>query len=345
MSYYCFMAPGNRKTPTGAASSESDFSVMEFARHVPRRRDLPALALEHPLQPGRRRRPTASGARRSACSSATRASSSARRGRARPVGYQVYPTAGTIFHKSSTALHLWFHAMYLMTSTRCGISAKQLERELGVTYKTAWRMFTLIRNELMTQDDDDASLGRGRDGRDVRGRQATPRTEAVRQTARPSGASAAAQQVVGHERRCRCSAWSSATGSNGRRRPTVVTQPRQGDSACHPEQTGADPHGSRRAHGSTRLGLHRLGLPGHGRAAEHQDVNHPAKVYVSGNVHTQTIDGFWSLVKRGISGTHHAVSPKWLQGYLNEYVWRYNHRDDRGRCLPYFSFGRRNPTG
>ncbi len=56
-------------------------------------------------------------------------------------------------------------------------------------------------------------------------------------------------------------------------------------------------------------------------------------VYVSGDVHTQTIDGFWSLVKRGISGTHHAVSPKWLQGYLNEYVWRYNHRDDRGRCF------------
>ena len=47
--------------------------------------------------------------------------------------------------------------MYLMTSTRCGISAKQLERELGVTYKTAWRMFTLIRNELMTQDDDTLS--------------------------------------------------------------------------------------------------------------------------------------------------------------------------------------------
>ena len=49
-----------------------------------------------------------------------------------------------------TSLHLWFYAMYLMTSTRCGISAKQLERELGVTYKTAWRMFHLIRNELMT---------------------------------------------------------------------------------------------------------------------------------------------------------------------------------------------------
>ena len=51
-------------------------------------------------------------------------------------------TAGTIFHKSSTSLQLWFYAMYLMASTRCGVSAKQLERELGVTYKTAWRMRT-----------------------------------------------------------------------------------------------------------------------------------------------------------------------------------------------------------
>lgn len=53
---------------------------------------------------------------------------------------------------------------------------------------------------------------------------------------------------------------------------------------------------------------------------------------MSGNVHTNTIEGFWSLVKRGISGTHHAVSPQWVQGYLNEYAWRYNHRHD-GRSM------------
>ncbi len=69
-------------------------------------------------------------------------------------GHHLHPTAGTIFHKSPTSLHLWFYAMYLMTSTRCGISAKQLERELGVTYKTAWRMANRIRNVLMTQDDE-----------------------------------------------------------------------------------------------------------------------------------------------------------------------------------------------
>ena len=67
-------------------------------------------------------------------------------------GRHVHPTAGTTFHKSSTSLHLWYYALFLITSTRCGISAKQLERELGVTYKTAWRMFNVIRNSLMSQD-------------------------------------------------------------------------------------------------------------------------------------------------------------------------------------------------
>jgi transposase-like protein len=61
---------------------------------------------------------------------------------------------------------------------------------------------------------------------------------------------------------------------------------------------------------------------------QHQRVHHAAHVYVEGDSHTQTIEGFWSLVKRGIGGTHHAVSAKYLQGYLNEYAWRYNHRRD-----------------
>src|SRR3972149_5041130 len=67
---------------------------------------------------------------------------------------QMFPTAGTIFHKSTVSLHLWFHAIFLMASTRCGISAKQLEREIGVTYKTAWRMFHRIREMLMDPTDD-----------------------------------------------------------------------------------------------------------------------------------------------------------------------------------------------
>jgi transposase len=67
-------------------------------------------------------------------------------------GTQVSPMAGTIFEHSSTSLRLWYYAIYLMTSTRCGISAKQVQRETGVTYKTAWRMFKQIRSLLSEPD-------------------------------------------------------------------------------------------------------------------------------------------------------------------------------------------------
>ena len=59
----------------------------------------------------------------------------------------------------------------------------------------------------------------------------------------------------------------------------------------------------------------------------HRRINHSSKVYVMGDVHTNTIDGFWSLIRRGIGGTHHAVSQKYLQDYLNEYALRYNRRN------------------
>lgn len=68
-------------------------------------------------------------------------------------GHHVHPTAGTIFHKSSTALTTWFYTIYLMAQTRGGISAKQIERETGVTYKTAWRMCKLIRERLEENGD------------------------------------------------------------------------------------------------------------------------------------------------------------------------------------------------
>jgi transposase len=67
-------------------------------------------------------------------------------------GNHIYPLAGTIFEKSTTPLRIWFQAMYLMGSTRCGISAKQIQRETGVTYKTAWRMFKQIRSLLSDAD-------------------------------------------------------------------------------------------------------------------------------------------------------------------------------------------------
>jgi transposase-like protein len=63
----------------------------------------------------------------------------------------------------------------------------------------------------------------------------------------------------------------------------------------------------------------------------HRRVNHSAGVYVEGDAHTQTIEGFSSLLKSGLRGTYHSVSAKWLQSYLNEYAWRYNHREHTRR--------------
>ena len=68
-------------------------------------------------------------------------------------GHHVYPAAGTIFHKSRTNLTKWFFAMYLMTSTRHGVAAKEVERQLGVTYKCAWRMCHELRKLMASADD------------------------------------------------------------------------------------------------------------------------------------------------------------------------------------------------
>src|ERR687886_1845439 len=150
------MAPVDRNNPKRAASSESQQSLMEFMREYPdddaclkwlwRTRYAPDGEHAHcpKCETEREFKRYETKQRRQSWT-------------CQGCGYHLHPTAGTIFHKSSTSLHLWFYAMYLMTSTRCGISAKQLERELGVTYKTAWRMAKLIRQELMTQDEEPLS--------------------------------------------------------------------------------------------------------------------------------------------------------------------------------------------
>ncbi len=309
------MAPGNRKAPARAASSESSYSLMEFTRDFPddetclrwlwTTRYAPdgthALCPRCDEERAFQRYETKQQRQSWTCTTCS---------------LHIHPTAGTIFHKSSTALHLWFYAMYLMTSTRCGISAKQLERELGVTYKTAWRMFTLIRNELMTQDDDRPLGGAVEmDEMYVGGKPRAKDRAAFART--PNTRSAALKwsdqtktQVFGAVER----------GGNvtahvipSKRKATLMAQVVRRVEPTAVIYTDT-------AHAYEKL------------PQEHHAVNHHEKVYVSGDVHTQTIDGFWSLVKRGIGGTHHAVSPKWLQGYLNEYVWRYNHRDD-GRAM------------
>src|SRR5438552_8671722 len=145
------MPPVNRNYPTRARGSDSQWSLMEFMREFPD----DAACLDWLW-----RNRYAHDGLHATCPKCAKTTEFARYPTAQQrqswtcmaCGHHLHPTAGTIFHKSSTSLHLWFYAMYLMTSTRCGISAKQLERELGVTYKTAWRMAHLIRHKLMTQN-------------------------------------------------------------------------------------------------------------------------------------------------------------------------------------------------
>ena len=74
------------------------------------------------------------------------------------------------------------------------------------------------------------------------------------------------------------------------------------------------------------------GYSGVERVYDHRLIHHGHRVYVKGDTHTQAIEGFFSTVKNGIRGVYHSVSPKWLQSYLDEYAWRYNHRDDPRQC-------------
>lgn len=149
------MASVDRNNPKRADSSESSYSLMEFMREYPD----DAACLDFLW-----RRRFAPDGHTTTCPKCKR-HGKFHRVKSRPsyscdaCGHHIHPTAGTIFHRSPTSLQLWFYAMYLMTSTRCAVSAKHLERELGVTYKVAWRMANKIRNYLMTQDDDEPLSG------------------------------------------------------------------------------------------------------------------------------------------------------------------------------------------
>jgi transposase len=290
------MPPVDRNHPKRAQSSESQYSLMEFMREFPD----DAACLQWLWEAKHSDNGTHADCPK--CERVRKFHKVADRPAwdCDSCGYHLHPTAGTLFHKSSTSLHLWFYAMHLMTSTRCGISAKQLERELGVTYKTAWRMANLIRTELMTDDGEPLS-----------------------------GAVEADETYVGGRRR---HTPAGRPGKESHKQPVFGMVERSGRVAAFvaPDATSK----TVMAHIEARV------LPASiiytdewqaywnvsKRGYDHRRTYHGEKVYVRGDVHTNTIEGFLSLVKHGLRGVYHSVSKKHLQGYLNEYAWRYNHR-------------------
>jgi len=273
--YIDTMAHVDRNNPTRAKSSESQYTLMEFMRDFP----TDAVCLEwlwrtRYSEDGTHAHCDTCGKRRAFKRYNT--SQQRQSWTCTACGHHVHPTADTIFHKSSTSLHLWFYAMYLMTSTRCGISAKQLERELGVTYKTAWRMMKLIRQELMADDEDmlggevevdEAFIGGTR--KNSKGRRPAPKV--------------AVMGMVERSGRVRARVIPDSSGftliPNIHKHVLPYT-------TVYTDEWAGYKH------------LPRSGYP-------HKRINHSQGVYVSGTVHTQTIEDFWSLLKNGIRGVYH----------------------------------------
>jgi transposase-like protein len=215
--------------------------------------------------------------------------------------------AGSIFEKTTTPLRLWFYAIYLMGSTRCGISAKQLQRETGVTYKTAWRMFKQIRT-LMSEDisleGSSVECDESYLGGDEKNKHRNKRKGSV-------GRGTSKTPVFGMvERGGRVIARVTPNVKESTVLPIMAERILPGSTVFTDSYTVYD-----------RVG-------GMKEQYVHHRINHSQKIYVQGNVHTNTIEGFWSLLKRGIGGVYHAVGSDYLQSYCDEYAYRYNHRKD-----------------
>jgi transposase len=215
-------------------------------------------------------------------------------------GHHIYPCAGTIFNKSKTPLTKWFFAMYLLTSTRSGVAAKELERALGVTYKCAWRMAHELR-KLMTNADYGGPL---------------------------SGHVEIDETWVGGVRR------KGGKGQGKRRsKKTIIMGMVERDGML---RAGPVPDDDKFTMKPIILENVKPGgvitTDGHlayvdlGQTFKHTAINHAAGEYARGIHHTNTIAGHWSQLKRSIKGTHVHISAKHAWKYIGEFNFRRNYR-------------------
>jgi DNA-directed RNA polymerase subunit RPC12/RpoP len=223
-------------------------------------------------------------------------------------GHQFSATAGTIFNDTHLSLPQWFMAVALMVNAKKGLSAKQMERDLGVSYPTAWYLCHRIRKAMEegepgsafigTVEADETYLGGRYDKRRKRG----PYEK---------------QPVMGFLQRAeeeRCSqvrAFPIATNSAKIIGAAVTRNVAINADVFITDQSGA--------------------YTSVGRFFRHETVNHIALEYVRRGdprqIHTNSIENFWSLFKRGLIGSYHQVSVKHLRRYLDEFSFRFNNRD------------------
>jgi len=230
-------------------------------------------------------------------------------------GYQFSVLAGSVFHDTKLPLRKWFVATYLMCESKKGMSANQLKRTLGVSYKTAWYLCHRIR----------AAMG----------------SVAVSQL---NGIIETDETFVGGKQRLpgRPGHTGQAPGYNSLANKTIVLGALERGRDVRFRVTG----NRRKAAIKTFLddevadgaaAIYTDDFSGYVGVADedtkHESVNHTAKEYVRGDVHTNGIESVWSLLKRSIIGSYHQVSAKHLDLYLDELEWRFNNRDN-ARLFP-----------
>ncbi len=217
-------------------------------------------------------------------------------------GHHIHPTVGTLFEQSRTPLQLWFYVMFKFTQTRHGVSAKEVERELGVTYKTAWRMCRMIRQHMSEIDGEDPLGGNGFD---------VEVDETYVGGKRPGkrGRGAAGKTIV-----------FGMIERNGEVMVKVVPNVRRDTLHSIIEANVAK---DTTIHADELLSYNGLDKKGYKQAR----VNHGKGQYVGPNGETvNAIENFWRHLKQGIKGTHIWVSPKYLETYAKEFEYRFNRR-------------------
>ena len=215
--------------------------------------------------------------------------------------FQLYPTAGTVFEKTTTPLTYWFYVLYLFTVTRNGVAAKEIERQLGVTYKTAWRMGHQIR-KLMKKNKGKLKGFVEVDETYMK----TKETDTKPKTGRDTENKTPVLGMVERLGTVKAIALPDAT------KKSIFPQIEQ-----HIDKSAT-------VFTDDYLTYKRLSDD---LGYRHGVINHSMKRYRWEDISTNTIEGFFSQLKRTIGGSHIWVSGKYLQNYLDECCFRYDNRN------------------